>query len=272
MKKSGIERQLSQIPQQLMQSIQQKASQSIAQKGPNLVFAALAESVKHAYQLDNIKQEINATLHDNLTNADVIEILGWFASDAGKLITEHEVQISESTATPNGLADMQAFMERLKMVEPEEHRLMMIKNLNNAIHAADFMVDTTLNTTSAFMKAMQKTLPKDAQKQMGDANMDKQFEEQRKSLLPVFTTVAENSLLYTYKDITDENLSAYIKFCQSPVGKKFYQMSFFSLKKALNKANTEMANYFASKIQLDTPPPAVPYSVPSGFARPPMTN
>lgn len=265
MDKSGIERQLSQVPQQLMQSVQQKAAQSAAKNGPNLVFAALAEAIQHAYNIDIIKEEITNTLNTHLTDDEVINILQWFASEYGQEITKQELKTSLSGTTPAGRSDMNAFMERLKMVEPEISRMNMIKKLDKAIHATDFMIDTTLNTTTAFMKAMQKTLPEEAQKQMDDANMAQQIDAQRNSLKPVFTQVVENTLLYTYNETSDETLSAYVDFCNSADGNKFYKTSFLALKVALNKANQEMANYFANKIRLDTPniPSSTPLNIPA---------
>jgi hypothetical protein len=247
--KSGISRQVEQIPNQFMQNIQQKAAAVGEGGGVNTIFASLADAVQHAYNIDKIKEEVSEHLSKSLTDDDVIAILEWFASEEGQFITQQEIKASTAATTPAGMAEMSAFLENLSMVEPDSARKAIITDLNEAVKATEFVVDTTLNTTIAFMKAMQQTLPQAAGQPSQEQEALEQIEAQRAVITPILQQAVEKTLLYTYKDTNDETLKAYVEFCKSNAGSKFYQASLSALKGAMGSANTELAMHFANSLK-----------------------
>lgn len=261
MDKSGINRQVEQIPQQMMQGMQKQANSS-GNGDKSIVFGTLSEAVKYAYKTDKMLKDISDAMYNDLADDEVIEVLGWYASEAGQRVTASEVATSTKYSTPAGVAEIEAFMNNLNTTPPSKERIALLQRLDNAIHATDFLVGTTLNTTVAFIKAMQKTLPESAQKNDGQ-NIEVELEKQSALMKPIMAGATIQSFLFSYKDVSDEDIMAYIAFCESPAGSKFYQSSLGALKDTLSKTNAVMSEHFAANIKMDSIVPQPPgYEVP----------
>lgn len=184
----------------------------------------IQDSYSHEMLRKSMINEFKATF----TLQDIEELMKWFDSPLGKKLVKAELDSLE----PEFENQVDTFISSLPMNPPSPKRLALAQKLektlefseNIAISRASIQLMFNSMITSVLLDASQKYSPK--QIPVDIDNITRTMAEQMRPEM-----VAR--LLYGYRSLTDDELLALIKFCESLIGKKYYDTDCAGTIKAL---------------------------------------
>jgi len=229
MVKSGLEKQVQQLPELVHMGImrQQQESQQI----PPQKFERLQHAIVEAFNPHTLQKDILARVRTELTVDEMKAALVWWNSSLGGKIAHLE----EAAATPQAMAEMAAMAQTLRQQPPAADRLTQIRQLEKALAVTELTVDMTLNIEIAAAASLAAVLLPMHQQPSFDAlkaNAEKKRAQVKIALEPQVLV----SLLYTYKSLEDAELDRYIAFAESEPGRKSYTVMTQALSSALAEA------------------------------------
>lgn len=241
--KSGLEKQLSQIPLKINTELDMFTQQDYSDKYFAAVNDAIISSGMEAFALEKLKGPITQDLRENLTDQDIKVILTWLDSPIGKRIT----QLEEAGSTPEATAEKQKYASNLKSPLEETERLQILRRLDSVGQITERSAEMDMMTLTAMCMALASSLPMEQQTS---------FEEMLNSLTQLNSDMISSgrsrilaSLQYTYKSLTDAELEKYIEFLKTPVGAKYNSATFYAIKKTSYSCITEWTNSVEKAIQ-----------------------
>ncbi len=239
MAKSGVNKQVEQIPMLMLYGMNEAIQQS-QQPIPPDVFENLKQAVLASFRADSMLEKIQQNIEKNLNTYDVEAILQWLTSPLGEKITKLEVAASTSSAyeTITSMKD-----ELLK----DTARVKKIRKLDAAIKATESSVDLALNTQIAVASSMAAAFAPD-----DPALFDqivKSTEAGRKQLETVVKEQTLVSLLYTYRTLKDDEIDKYIDFASSDLGRRYQAVMNDGLNSGVLSASREVGKSFGQTLR-----------------------
>ena len=238
--KSGIDKQVRQLPQLIRVNVLQAFEQDDRTKEiPRHTKLAISGSVQQAFSPDRFKQTIIKEVRASMTVKDLDTVLKWLDSPLGKKLT----RLEEAASTPETLSKVKEFAARLQQSPPTETRLNILRRLDAAVKATEANVEIVMNTQLAVAFAVVKSLPQEQQGSLKAiaAELKKnrpQVEAAMKSQTLIFS-------LYTYQNLTNAELERYIRFATSPAGEKYHRATLSGFKKAFLDGSIKWGNSIA---------------------------
>lgn len=232
--KSGMKKQLKELPlvikAQFESALQQQQSlNNVDPKTNKLIVELLVES----FSSPDIEDGIKKYLSTSMSKIEVQQILAWLNSGIGKTITEME----EKASSAEGYASMTAYAETLSTIPPSKKYLDQIEALAKNIKAVESAVDMTMNMQMAMTLAVASSQPNftpDVMKMIAQ-----QLELSRDDLTTAVSRHVVVSLLFTYRDLPEKDLQAYIDFNASGVGTKYTSTTNSGLNKVFMDASQQ---------------------------------
>lgn len=172
--------------------------------------AALVEQrVKAIFDDKAIIQNARTALNNELTEDEVIELRNWFASDAGKELVQKELDASDKTfdTNINPVTDevkMQAITQIMELSQTKTYAMNLQQYVMKAVYLSNYEKLSLVFDQAAYQTMIDKNL----------AEANQQLD---RILLHTFA--------YIYKDVSNENLQAYVNMLSSRHGKKFIEQS-----------------------------------------------
>ena len=226
--KSGIDKQVRQLPQLIRVNVLQAFEQDDRTKEiPRHTKLAISGSVQQAFSPDRFKQTIIKEVRASMTVKDLDNVLNWLDSPLGKKCT----RLEDAASTPEIFSDVQKFAARLKHAPPANRRLNILRRLDAAVKATETNVEIAMNTQLAVAYAVVQSLPREQQGSMKD--IAAQLEKNRPQIEAVMKSQTLLFGLYIYRDLTNAELEKYIRFAVSPSGSKYHSATISGFKKAL---------------------------------------
>ena len=226
--KSGIERQMSQMPALLQVGFDQAvASDERLRELPRAVRREIRASIATVFAVEDIKKTIMGACRESLSVDDLKDVLGWLDSPVGRKFT----QLEEAASSPEQYLAMQRFAQQLQESPPRPERLKILKQLDAAVKATESAVELALNTQLAIAVAISASLPKEQQPAYD--RLTEMIEQTRPQIQAVMQTQTLVSMLFTYKDLADAELGRYLAFAVSHAGAKYHAAYISGFKKAL---------------------------------------
>ncbi|MFZ0931152.1 MAG: DUF2059 domain-containing protein, partial [Syntrophobacteraceae bacterium] len=226
--KSGMEKQLGQLPSLIQTLFDQSAAQDEqARKLPKEVLSAIRASVPEAFAPEKMKEAMLAELNEKLPAQDIKKVLQWFDSPLGKKCT----QLEEAASTPEAQAEIQQYTARLQNSPPTAERLKVLREFDSAVKGAESAVDIAIHTRVAVAMAIIAAFPLEQQRPLDD--LSREMEKTRPVLEAAVRSQMLFSDLYTYRSLTEADIQLYTKFAKSPAGSKFTLVTTAVLKEAV---------------------------------------
>jgi hypothetical protein len=177
---------------------------------------------------DSIMKSLSSTAFD--------KSLSWLNSPIGGRVTKME----EESSNPNSINAMKEYLKQLNNNPPAQDRVDLIKRWVDASNEVDFyyklyvaqadsMVSSLAKSTSLTDQANAKKI--EFNLEVGKAQIEANAQQQ--SLASAF---------YTYKDLSNDELSQYLAFLTSPEGKEYTQVTQQALLDAMKNAQQKISD------------------------------
>ena len=212
--KSGMDRQINEIPGSMQMAIEQARQQGIPID--DKIAKAWAATAPTAYSSEKLLSFMDQGLQKLLTAEDERFLLAHYNSPLGKRITELEVKGSQ----PEAVAEMQAYAQKL-MSNPSQYadRLALYQEIDKAVGATKMAVDLAMAMQVAVQVGIVSTM--NGPKNLDIGAMRAAAEKTRFALTQQTASTVLAHFAYVYRDLSKKELASYVAFLNSPAGKKF---------------------------------------------------
>lgn len=217
---SGFNKQIDAIPEQI---------KSQAVNAPASLDPQIQESVMQimldSFNPDAVKRTAQAYFRKHADSRTLENIISWLESPLGRKITEAEM--SKVGEGPEGL---QRYLAEIENNPPSASRMALMTSLEKETKATELTVKMITDMIKGFVR-VSATTP--AEK----ARLLKETDKEIKKMLPAMKNGLRQqmiaSLLYTYSELSDEEMGRYLRFTKTESGKKFNALAFGALGKAM---------------------------------------
>jgi hypothetical protein len=222
-----------------LQSLSREFEQGVAQnrgKIPDELAAVLADAGKISYAVPALRTQIVPLFARKLKAADLKRVLAWLDGPVGRRVT-----LAEEGASGRMTQEvMQAYLEGEKAKPPGAKRVRLLADLAAALNAAEIGASFIEAMSLGIAVGMDAAQPEE--KRIGVAGLRARL---RAAMPPEKLRADMNAALpamngYTYREIGDADLAAYLKFNRSAVGKRYNQALTEALAEALVAASVRV--------------------------------
>lgn len=242
--RAAIAAQIQPIPAQFEQGLQ-----DYRDKIPGEVIAALVEAGKRSFAEPALRGDIVSAIARKMNAADIELTLAWLDTPAGGRVTLAEAKGAASMSQES----MQAYLDGAKQKPPNARRDGMIADLITASRSVEIGAGFIEATSLGIAVGMDATQP--VEKRIGVAGLRARL----RAVMPPEKLRADMGAMlppmfgYVYRDTSDADLAAYVKFSGSPAGKRYNEAVSTALIGALARASVrvgEMLPTAAEKKQI----------------------
>ncbi|MBU0996273.1 MAG: hypothetical protein KJ737_27560 [Proteobacteria bacterium] len=231
---SGLNQQMVEIPGMIVAGIGQARKQ-----GPPISdkeFEEMQGVIKGAFQSSEILKTIGKEIKNNLSESEVKELLVWYESDLGIMITKSEKEAS----TPFAYQEM---FRDAGMLLADEKRVTIAKKIDKLVNSTDMALQLQNNTGIAIFSAI-STVMNPGQ----PTNLDvfkAQMAAQENQMRAEMEQIIILSSVYSYQNIEIDQMEKYIQFLERPHTIKFNNSVIKGMKTALNRSIDKLATSLA---------------------------
>jgi hypothetical protein len=233
MQKSGLNKQIEQIPLMMQAGMAQAEQNEPSRKLTQKEMDDLNSMVAEAFDAKAVNASVQQHIRANLAKNDILAALAWLSSPLGEKIT----RLEEDASTPAAYTEMQAMADTLTKTTA---RAAQLRKLDRAVKATESGVRVALNIQMSLLTAMSSVLPKDkrpsAEEIKGQVNKNS---EQVQSMVEQDTLL---SFLYAYRTLTDAEVDQYIAFAESKSGRNYHAAMSKGVSDAMVKASRTLGS------------------------------
>lgn len=229
--RSGLAVQLQPLPGQFELGLSQDRGGM-----PEEVVAALAEAGRKSFAVAALRGEIVSALAQTLSAADMKRVLAWLDGRVGRSMTLAE----ESAAGKLTQENMQAYFESEKLKPANPQRAQLIAELVAAVNAVEIGATLIEAMSLGIAVGMDSTQP--VEKRIGVSNLRARLravmppDQLRTNMTATFPAMYG----FVYREIGDADLTSYVKFNTSPLGRRYNQATTQALTAALTRASVRV--------------------------------
>jgi len=231
---SGLNKQIAELPGLVLAGMEQARRQGFSISDAE--FGEMQEPIKGAFRPSEILSTIGIEIKNNISESEAIDLLAWYESDLGRMITKAE----ENASTP---AAYQEMIREAQTLLADEKRVNIAKHVDRLMNSTDMAMQVQEKTGIAVFSAV-FTVMNPGQPINIEAFKD-QMSAQEHQLRKNIEQLVILSLVYSYKDIDDAYIEKYIKFLERTNTKKFNESIINSMMNALNQSIDTMAKSLA---------------------------
>jgi len=209
--RSGLAVQLQSTPKNFEEQIAAARG-----KVPDDLLFALTEAGREAYRPELMARDIAQTLAESLKPEEMQRVIAWLDAGLGRRVTLAEERASASMNEES----LRRYAEQTKAKPPGAQREKLIQDMIEATSGLEFGVRLLEGTALGVAIGMDSTQP--VQNRAGAALLRKQIEAAMpKEQLKAQLRVAMPAMMgYTYREVSDADLAAYVAFLRSADGKR----------------------------------------------------
>lgn len=240
--RSGAKRAIAQIPRHVQAGIRERN----AQLSP-ATLATLSDIMTQAFSAETLYTRVREAFIKQGDPRRLELMLGFLQSPLAKQMIELELDAT----SPEGLAEIKQFAERLKTSPPPPARLALVRKLDAASGATDLSIEVAIAVFRSMAKVIDAASPPD--KRLKPGELEVIIAKMRAAMYDSARVAMSIQLLFTYRSVPDKELSDYVQFYESDPGKWFVQVSRKGFLDAISAAATsgaeEMTRIFPQKTQ-----------------------
>lgn len=228
MRKSGLEKQIEQMPQLLQAELDRQ--QADAKGIPQEEFTRLSRTARSAFDPKTIHAAVQTYIKANLSENDMKEVLEWLDSPLGTKIT----RLEEEASTAEAYQDMQVIGPKLLDENRNSARMRKLIKLDKTIGVTRSTVNTMLDIQLAMITAMSAAMDADSRPSFEDVQ---DFVQKNQSQLQAATSrMVQVQFLYAYRELTDPEIDRYTRFAESESGQRYHAVTIRAVDEALVQA------------------------------------
>ncbi|AIR88644.1 DUF2059 domain-containing protein [Pseudomonas cremoricolorata] len=187
---------------------------------PPAVFQALVNNSNQRFQAQAMDRRAQAQLRATLP--DPTAALTFFQSPLGR-----KVVAAELLATRKDQLAKNA--EGLPKIQASDNRLLLIDHLARALPAREAGAEVSLAIAGVAADSLSSMLPG----LFGGGQAQGMLDGQRQRLMQQIGSDLNNTLLYVYRDLSDNELEEFATFAESAEGKAYYQAALAAVRAGL---------------------------------------
>jgi hypothetical protein len=222
--KSGMRKQVEQIPQDVLEGIQQEQR---LKQDPEMKAAEFEAAVESAFNPKRLEALLHEDIEKSLTTEELREVLNWLDSPLGKKLT----LLEEKAASPAARQKLAHALQQLLKDPAAPERLKLLQRVEKALHSTDAAVDMILNIQIAIISAISTMTP--AQPRPTFEQITEMVYKNRPQIQQLISQQVIGGFLYTYHGVSTGDLETYIAFIESPVGSKYHTVTMQAFSDAL---------------------------------------
>ena len=241
MQKSGLSKQIEQIPATMQADIVRASLESDNPLSQGDI-DDLSRKTAEAFNARILKETVETYILENLSEKDIQTVLAWVDSPLGEKIS----RLEEEASTPAAYQKIQKMAaKKIKKTKRSE----LLSKLDDAIKATDAGVNIAGNMQVAFLLAVTAEMPADQRLSVEDI-----LSEVNKDRTQLRQTIERETMAgfrYAYQSLTDSEIKKYILFAESEPGKKYHAVSAKGLNTALMQAGLALGSKFEQGVSND---------------------
>ncbi|WP_448250096.1 hypothetical protein [Thalassotalea agariperforans] len=219
---SGIKASIQGMPAQVEMMSQQMQLTSADPEKDRVVISVLLE----AWQEEKVNQELISYIQNNMTSAEMTQILSWLNTPLIKRIKASEL----AATSPDLQQELMLYMASLQSNPPTPARMAAIKELVSVTKMAENATDIAVSIVANMFKGMQAAMP---EKQVSEEQIQQQVKQVRAMMSQAMSQQMVLMSYYIYRDVSDEELAEYMSFYQKSLGQKELTVVYGGMKNAM---------------------------------------
>lgn len=225
MTETGFDKLVEHVPQFAHNTLKQ-SSGALEPK----VNSALSQAFNQAFASAAVRKDVLALIQAHYDPKQGAAYLKQLRSPLSKKI----VELERTSNAPESRDDFNAFAATLKTKPASAARLKQIARLDKATRITDFGVDMQAAFFKAVFTAINPVMEEDMR--VGSSEMDKMVKEVRDSFNGAYREGTQLTYLYTFRNLSDQELETHIKQCESSSYRWGVQLLGNAMISALNQA------------------------------------
>ncbi len=212
-----------QYPAMMSQGIRDGLKQS--GQVPPMVADTIGYVVSNSFRAEEIENKIVANLDESLTDQQLAEVHEWYQTPVAEKIARAEIAASAPAAWP----EMRSRAPELNKANKGKDRETLFARFDRASRATESAVDTAIAVQLGLSSAM-AALSNDS---VHHDKMRQRLETQRPALQSMVSQQVYDSYLFTYRDISPQEMNLYLGFLESDAGREFTRVVTESIQQAV---------------------------------------
>ncbi len=225
--RSGLSEMINQFPALLKEGIRQGAEQSGGNSQKMVM--QISQIIDQTFGINESIEIIRNDLSDQLTGQELASVLEWLDSPLGKKITAMET----AAMTSSSFQDMQSQLLGLQEKYRGSEREKLFQSFDKATNATEASLETAIAVQLTLASAISAS--SDNPQMPSYEDLKKSIEDNRFMMRGVIGQQVFANYLYTYQQLTDQELKAYVDFTASPAGNHYSLVVNESIKNVLLK-------------------------------------
>ncbi len=205
-------------------------SQQISQNG-GTADPKVIQLIKDTFKSDDMLQSMRQFLVDRFDAKKAQDVLTWYQTPVGKKVVADDIH----NMKPEAVAEEAEFKKGMINNPPTAAQLDSLKALDKAIHATSDAIDGGLMVQEAMLRMSGK---------FDEAKLKQVMDMQRKQMEMVKPAETISSLMFRYKDLSADELKAYIDFSNTDAGQWVITTLSDGVKTSLKNVTTAFATQF----------------------------
>jgi len=222
---SPIDDIVTQYPAMMRQGIREGMKQS--GQVPPMVAETIGQIVSSSFRAEDIERRIVTGLEENLSDAQLTAVRDWYETPVAQKISAAEIEASAPETWQQVRAQAPALNKKYQGTE----RALMFDRFDRASRATESAVDTSIAVQLGMATAM-AALSTDS---VHYEQLRQRIEGQRSMLRGVMEQQVYDSYLYTYRNISNQELDLYLDFLESDAGSAFSRVVTDSIQQAITE-------------------------------------
>lgn len=220
---SPIDDIVEQYPAMLSQGIRE----GLKSRGqiPPMVADTVGYVVSSSFSAANIEQQIITDLQAQLSDEQLEAVHEWYGTPVARKISAAEIAASDPEAWQKSRTRAPELNRKFK----GSRKAAMFERFDRAARATESAVDTTIAVQLGLATAMSAL----SRESVHYEQIEQRIEGQRDALRGVVGQQVYDSYLYTYENISTQEMGLYLDFLESPAGEQFSRVVTASIQQAI---------------------------------------
>lgn len=205
----------------------------------------IRSAVHNAFKMETFDRYMVKELSSSMDNAARLELLAWYATDLGERVRQAELANS-LLSEQNRFIEFQNYLNRYPASEQREQ---IVQGLDETMRSTESAVDMMINIQVAFNLSLSPFMPEEQRLSRQDIlDMVKGQEQQ---LLEHYKQQTKEVLLFTYQDLSDDELKKLDSTLSTDAGQAFVSAINDGIKKGMFAASLDLGDGLGALIQVD---------------------
>lgn len=220
---SPIDDIVGQYPEMMSQGIRDGLKQS--GQVPPMVADTIGYVVSSSYRADDIERKIVSSLEASMTSKQLEAVNDWYQTPVAKKIAQAEIAAS----APAAWSEMRSRAAALNAANKGTARETLFDRFDRASRATESAVDTTIAVQLGLATAMAAL----SSNSVHYEQIQKRLENQRPMLQGMVGQQVYDSYLFTYQNISLQEMNLYLEFLESDAGGNFTRVVTDSIQESI---------------------------------------